>query len=117
MGGETALKKDKNKIGDKSFFPSAKYNGISEIERKVDRILLENKDKLDKINLGSFDIEKFSLKNKDGKSIYFFRRNSRENLLKMNDNVEKTIDEKIRSNTSAIPSFKNPIIKIKPSII
>jgi len=87
------LKKDRNKVGNKSFFSSTKYKGISEIERKVDRILLENKDKLDKVNLRSFDAEKFSLKDKDGESVYFFRRNLREKLLKTNKNVEK-IDKK-----------------------
>ena len=111
---ETVLKKDE-KVGDKSFFSSTKYKDISEIERKVDRILLENKDRLDKVDLESFDIENFSLKNKDGESIYFFRKDSKEKPLKTNKDTEK-VDGKTEKNKEKkmIFDIENLVEIVKP---
>ena len=54
-------------------FSSTGYKDISEIERKVDQILQEKKDKLNEIGSKGFNTKRFSLKTKTGESIYFLK--------------------------------------------
>ena len=92
------MKEDRNEIGDKkSFFSFIKHRNTLKIERKVDRVLLENKDKLNEIDWKSLDTKKFSIENKERKSIYFVR----EKPLKTNEK-EKESDEKSKKNKARI---------------
>jgi len=89
------LKKDSKVDNKKSSFPIIRYKDISEIDRKVDRILLENKNKLNNVELEELDVKKFSPKNKDGKTIYYIREKSKKNT--EDDKDSKILSEEIIS--------------------
>ena len=61
---------DKNAIKNLTF----KYSKFCNIDEKVDKILSENKKLFNKLNKKEFNLEKISLKNKKGNSIYFLRK-------------------------------------------
>lgn len=89
------MKKDNKVDNKKSSFPTIRYKDISEIDRKVDRILLENKNKLNDVELEELDVKKFSPKNKDGKTIYYIREKSKKNT--EDDKDSKILSEEIIS--------------------
>jgi len=74
---------------------SSKITYICNIDEKVDRILLENKEKLDKLSKKEFNIENISLKNKKGNAIYYLRKKHKddENTNSLNILVNKIISE------------------------
>ena len=61
---------DKNAIKNLTF----KYTKFCNIDEKVDKILSENKKLFNKLNKKEFNLEKISLKNKKGNSIYFLKK-------------------------------------------
>jgi len=86
---------DKNKDNKKDIKnSSSKYLNFCNIDEKVDRILLENKEKLYKLSKKAFNLEKISLKNKKGNSIYFLRKRHKDDE---NTNSSNIFRNKINS--------------------
>ena len=50
---------------------------LSNIEDKVDKIIVKNKEKLSKADFKNINIEKFSLKNKDKNAIFYLRKKTK----------------------------------------
>jgi len=55
---------------------STKKDGFSVVEEIIDKILSENKEKLDKLRSKEIGTERFSLKNKQGNAIYYLKKKS-----------------------------------------
>jgi len=70
------LNKERDKTDAKKKSPSTLYGEISKIDEIVDRVILKNKEKLDRIRSKEINIEKFSLKNKEGNVLYYLKRKS-----------------------------------------
>ena len=66
------MNKDKTKKENGS--DSTKHDDIFNIEVILNNIILKNKEKLEKIRLKEMNIEKFSLKNKEGNTVYYLRK-------------------------------------------
>jgi len=93
-------------------------NSLINIEEQVDKILQNNKEKLEKLNKNESNIEKISLKNKNGDTIYCLRNKSEDNKtinesnFLMNKNVlkEKNSFEK---HSYAQENIKESLYKIE----
>jgi len=68
------LSNDKPNTKEKS--SSDAYTDISKIEEMVDKIILKNKEKVDKLRSEQIDVERFSIKNKKGDTLYYLRKKS-----------------------------------------
>jgi len=68
------LNKDRDKANTKKNSSSTNYDDIFKIEEMIDKILLKNKDKLERIQSKEIDVENFSLKNKTGNTLYYLRK-------------------------------------------
>ena len=95
--------KEKNKTihGKKS--NATLFEEVTKVDEIVDRIIEKNKEKLNKIHSEKLDIEKFSLKNKKGDTIYYMKKKSDDKNLvkkspeKQNDPTdESSKDESLR---------------------
>jgi len=101
------LNKDRNETNNEKNSSILLQNSFK-IEEIVDKILLKNKDKLNKVQLKEIDIEKFSLKNKKGDSFYYLKKKSNkeiDNILNK-DTLSKKIISKARINLGKDP-FEN----------
>ena len=69
------MNKELEKIIDKNkdSFSKKSYN-ISKIEQKIDDIVLEHKDKIDRSPVRKSDLEKISLRSKNGKHLYYLKK-------------------------------------------
>ena len=85
------MKKGRDANNKKNSF-SKRHEDISEIEKKVDRLLLGNKEKLNRVTSNEIDIEKFSLTKNDKKKIYYVKKKK----TGANENYDK-LSEKIIS--------------------
>ena len=83
------MRKEIDEIINKNSFSKESYD-ISLIEQKIDEILLKNKDKVNGNMVSASDIEKISLKSRDGKKIYYLKKKKCE---KGEIFSEKIIDE------------------------
>jgi hypothetical protein len=81
---------------------SEKNNGFSAVEKIIDKILTENKEKLDKLRSKEIDVGRFSLKNKQGNAIYYLKKKS--------NKVEDEIDE-VLSNKKSVPDSQANLIR------
>jgi len=107
--------KDKTKNEKKS--SSTLYDDISKIDELVDRIILENKEKLDKIHREEIDIEKFSLKNKRRNTLYYLKRKSSKKISsESKESDDENLPEEKIEKTDGTPEEK-PINKRKKRII
>jgi len=65
-----------SKVKTKEKSSSNIYSNVKEIEKMVDRIITKNREKLSKIQSEQIDVERFSLKNKKGETLYYLRKKS-----------------------------------------
>jgi len=75
--------------------PSLKNININDIDEEIDIILLKNKWKTKKYNKKELDLEKISLKNKKGNTIYYLRKKSKNILdnFSSNNSIDKNNSE------------------------
>jgi len=98
-------------VRNKNSLPSSKIKDISEMERVIDKILLENKGKLifkgkvnrnkkqysNKTDLESFDVKNFSPVNRKKDSIYFVKDKKKPVKKKETKNLDKKTTKEKRN--------------------
>jgi len=78
---------------------------LSELEDEIDKIIVKNKDKLQKLHFQNINIEKFSLKNKDKNAVFYLRKKQK---TKSDDSKDIGIkDEKSDYDKSQLESKKD----------
>ena len=74
-----------NKKNSKNKLPSNKHTNIIKIEDIIDKIIQDNKEKLNLLNSQEIDIEEFSLKNKKRDALYYIKKKSNKKPKKNNN--------------------------------
>ena len=74
-----------NKKNSKNKLPSNKHTNIIKIEDIIDKIIQDNKEKLNLLNSEEIDIEEFSLKNKKRDALYYIKKKSNKKPKKNNN--------------------------------
>ena len=93
------MSKSKTKKPKKS--TSNVYDDVVKIEAMVDRIITKNKEKMSKTQPRQLDVERFSLKNKKGDTLYYLRKKSDK---KSDENSEILSDKIISEENSPLDS-------------
>ncbi|KYK23224.1 hypothetical protein AYK24_07750 [Thermoplasmatales archaeon SG8-52-4] len=93
-----------NKKNIKNKFPSNKHTNLIKIEDIVDKIIQNNKEKLDLLNSKEINIEDFSLKNKKRDALYYIKKKTNK---KSKKNNTKKLEENLKSKPKSDINKKN----------